>query len=82
MVDEDRALAHAGEARRLAERDFAQVVVVADAAHDEILALGCFLRRRGGLAAELRGPFLGLGGGAVVDRHVVAALVLRWPAIG
>jgi 3-hydroxyisobutyrate dehydrogenase len=82
VVDEDRALAHAGEGAVGPERHFAQVVVVADAAHDEVLAVRGFLRRLGGLAAKLGGPFLGLGGGAVIDRHLVAAFVLEMPGHG
>ena len=74
MIDEGRALLHAGEGAVGAERDRAQVVVVADAAHHEILALGGGLRRRGGLAAELVGPFLRLGRGPVVHRDLVATL--------
>ena len=77
MVDEDRALAHAGETAVGAERDFAQVVVIANAAHDEVLAGRGFLRRLGRLAAVLRDPFLGLGEGAVIDRHLVAAFGLE-----
>ena len=74
MVDEGRALLHAGEGAVSADRDRAQVIVVADAAHHEILAFGGGLRRRGGLAAELVRPFLGLGAGPVVHGHLVAAL--------
>ena len=44
VVDEHRALLHAVEGAVWAQRDFAQVVVVADAAHDEVLALGRRLR--------------------------------------
>ena len=49
MVDEDRAVLHAGEGAVGAERDRAQIVVVADAAEHEILALGGGL----GVGAEL-----------------------------
>ena len=77
VIDEDRALARAGEHAVLAEHHFAQVVVVADAGHDEILAFGRLPRRRRALAAELRDPFVGLGGGAVIDGDVVAALGLQ-----
>ena len=45
MIDENLALAHAGEGAIGAERDLAQVVVIADASHDEVLALGGGLRR-------------------------------------
>ena len=82
MVDENLALAHAGEGAIGAERDLAQVVVVADASHDEVLALGGGLRGSGGFAAILLDPGVGLGGGAVVDRHLVAAFVLEMPGHG
>ena len=62
-----------------AERDLAQVVVIADAAHHEILALGGLFRGPGALAAVLGDPFVGLGAGAVIDGDVVAALVLQMP---
>ena len=75
VVDEDGALLHAGKRAVGAERHRAQVVVIADAAHHEILALGGVLWRRGGLAAELVGPLLGLCCGAVVDGHLMAALL-------
>src|ERR1051326_933746 len=60
-----------------AEHHLAQVVVVADAGHDEVLARCGFLRRPGAPAAMLRDPFLGLGGGTVVDGDIVAALGLE-----
>ncbi|MGY4470659.1 hypothetical protein ACVWWK_006368 [Bradyrhizobium sp. LB9.1b] len=72
MVDEGRALFHAGERAVGADRDRAQIIVVANAAHHEILALGCSLRRRRGLAAKLVRPFLRLGRGAVVDGDLMA----------
>ena len=74
VVDEGRALLHAGKGAVGADRDRAQIVVVADAAHHEILALGGGLRGRGGLAAELLGPLLRLGRGAVVDGDLMATL--------
>ena len=79
MVDEHRALAHAVEGAVVAERHLAHVVVVADAHHHEVLAGRGLLRRRGFFAAVLRDPFVGLGGGAVVDGDLVAALVLEMP---
>ena len=79
VVDHDRALARAGEDAVLAEHHFAQIVVVADAGHDEILALGRLFRGRRAFAAVLRDPFFGLGGGAVVDRDLVAAFGLEMP---
>jgi hypothetical protein len=82
VVDKNLALAHAGEGAIGAESHFAQVVIVADAAHDEILALGRGFGRGSGFAAELRHPFLGLGGGAVIDGHLVSALGLEMPGHG
>src|SRR4051794_29714170 len=61
------------------ERDFAQIVVVADAGHHEILALRGSVRRRRGLATILLRPLLGLGSGAVIDRDLMAAFVLEMP---
>src|ERR1700730_535215 len=49
-------------------------MVVADAAHHKILAFGGGLRRRRGPSAELVGPLLRLGRGAVVHRHLMATL--------
>jgi hypothetical protein len=71
VVDEDRAAAHAREGAVRTGRDLAQIVVIADAGEDDLLAL-CRLGR--GLpepAAILRHPLLRLGGGAVVDRDLV-----------
>ena len=79
MVDDDRALRDAGEDAVLAEHDLAEIVVVADAGHDEVLALGRRLRRRRAAAAMLGHPLFRLGGGAVVDRDLVAAFRLEMP---
>ncbi len=79
VVDEHRALFHAGEGAVGTERHLAQIVVIADAGHDEILSFGCGFRRRRALAAILGDPFLGLGGGAIVDGDLVSALVLEMP---
>ena len=73
VVDEYGALFHAGEGAVGADRDRAQVIVVADAAHHEILTFGRFLRRRRGAPAEFVRPFLRLGAGPVVHGHLVAA---------
>ncbi len=73
MVDEGRAFFHAGERAVGAKRDRAQVIVVADTGHHEILALGGGLRRRGGLAAEFLGPCLGLGRRPVEYGDIMAA---------
>src|SRR3954453_1076587 len=82
MVDEHRALLDAAESAVRPERDLAQVVVVAHAAHDEVLAFGRGLGGRRAAPAELPDPFLGLGRGAVIDGDVVAALVLEMPRHG
>jgi hypothetical protein len=75
VIDKGRALLHARERTVGAEGDGAQIVVIADAAHHEILALGRGLRGRRRLAAELLGPLLGFCGGAVIDRDLVATLL-------
>src|SRR5262249_23278853 len=77
VIDEDRAFGNAVEGAVRPQRDLAQVVVVADAGHDEVLALGGGARRRRGTPAALRHPLLGLGGGAIVDRDLVTALDLE-----
>jgi hypothetical protein len=47
------------------------IIVVADAAHDKILALRGGLRRRRRLSTEFLGPCLGLGRRPVEDRYLV-----------
>ena len=74
VVDQDRALLHAGEHAVVAVDHRAHVVVVADAHQDEIAALRRLFRGGGGLAAVFLDPLGGLGRAAVVDRHVMAAL--------
>ena len=75
VIDKGRALLHARERAVGAECHAPQIVVVADAAHHEILALSRGLRGCRGLAAELLGPLLGLCRGAVIDGHLVATLL-------
>ena len=82
MVDEHRALAHAGEGAIGAERDFAQVVVVADAAHHEVLARAAAFGVAAVLPPNSVTHFSRLGGGAVIDRDLVAAFVLEMPGHG
>ena len=65
VVDEDGALAQPVKGAAVAERDLAQIGVVADTRHDEVLAVGGLLGRRGEAAAELGDPLLRLGGGAI-----------------
>ena len=74
MIDERGAFLHARKSAIGADRDGAQVVVVADAGHHEILAFGRGLWRRCGLALEFLGPLFGFGWRPVVHRHLVAAL--------
>src|SRR5262249_43634449 len=47
MVDEDLALAHAGESAIWPQGHFTQVIVITNAGHDEILALSSGLGGRG-----------------------------------
>jgi len=75
VIDEDRALLHPRQHTVIAIDDRADVVVVADAHHDEIAVLGGLARRGRVLAAVLLGPLLRFGRGAVVDGHVVAAFL-------
>src|SRR4029079_16677283 len=77
--DKYLALAHAGESAVWSERHLAQIIVVSHAGHHKILALGSSFRVWGRLAAMLFDPLLGLGGGAVVDGHLVPTLVLQVP---
>ncbi len=77
VIDEYCASGNAVKRAVCPERDLAQVMVVADAGHDEILTLGGGPRCRRRTPAELRHPLLGLGGGAIVDRDVVPALDLE-----
>ena len=72
MVDEDRAGLHAVERAGLAQRHGAQIVVIADASEHDIGALGRRARRRRGGGGEFLRETLGLGGGAVIDRHRMA----------
>src|SRR5215213_5389760 len=77
VIDKYRALLHPCKSAIGAERHFAQIVIVANAGHDEILAFGSLLRRWGPLAAVLRDPFLSLGSGAIVDGELMAAFALE-----
>ena len=71
VVDEGGALLHAGESAVRAEGDRAQVIVVADAAHHEILAFRGGFGGGCGLAAELLRPGLGFGRSPVENRDLV-----------
>ena len=65
---------HAGERAIGADRDGAQIVVIADAGHDKILAFGGGFRRRRGLVRRISRPIaFALAGGPVVHRDLVTA---------
>jgi hypothetical protein len=72
VIDEDRALGHAREGPVRASADLGEVVVVADAGHDEVGPRRGLARGRSRAALVFRGPGFGLGGGAVVDRHLMS----------
>ncbi len=74
VVNEDRAGFHPCEGAVVADGDRAEVVVISDAGHDEVLSFGSGLRRCCSAAAELFGPGFRLCAGAVVHRHLMAAL--------
>src|SRR4029453_12639900 len=82
VVDEHGAALDAVEGAIRAKRHLAQIVIVANAAHDEVLALGRGFGCRCAAPAVLCNPFLRLGRGAVVDGDVVATLVLEMPCHG
>ena len=72
VVDKDRALRHAVD-RAIGTGDHvAHTGIVADASQDNLLALGCLGRRRGGAAAVLGHPGLRFFGIAVINRDVMA----------
>ena len=75
VVDQDGAWLHSGKDAVGAGGDLAQVVVVADAGEDEIGVARRLRRRRRRCAAIDLGPAFRFGGGAVIDRHGMAALV-------
>src|SRR5262249_53139532 len=82
VINEHRPLTHAAIGAILAEGYFAQIIVVTHAAHDKVLALcGGFGCGRAA-AAKLRNPFLGLGGGAIINRKLIAAFVLEMSCHG
>ena len=66
VVNEHRALVHAVERAVGPERDLAQIVIIADAAHDEVLARGGRFGRRRAEAAVPSDPLFRLGRGTVV----------------
>src|SRR4029077_19475270 len=82
VVDEGGAFLHSRERAVRAKRDGTQVVVVADAGHDEVLAFGCGLRRRRVASLEFLRPCLGLGRRPVEDRYIMAALDDQMPCHG
>jgi hypothetical protein len=72
VVDEDGAGPEPCESAVCAQSDAAQIIVIADAGEDEVLALGDRARRHGEGAAEFGDPFLRLCRGAIIDRDGVA----------
>ena len=82
VIDDDGTLVRAGEDAILPQHHLAQIVVITDAGHDEVLARSGVLRRRRAFAAMLRDPLLGLGAGAVEHRDIMAALGLQMPCHG
>ena len=82
VVDEGGAFLHAGKSAIGADRDGAEVVIVADAGHDEILAFRGRLRRRCGLALEFLGPCLALAGVRLYTVTSWPPLATRCPAMG
>ena len=72
MIDEHGAAFHAAKGAGLAQRDGAQVVVIADAGEHEIGALGRRAWGRRGLAAKFVREASGFRRIAVIDRHRVA----------
>jgi hypothetical protein len=79
VVDEDGTLLHRGEGAVGTGGDRAQIIVIADAGEDEVLAFGSLGRRQRQLAAMLGHPLLSLCLGAVIDGDVMAALVSEVP---
>ena len=79
VVDENRPFLHRFEGAVRTCRHRTQIVIIADAGKDEILALGRLRRRYSEAAAVLANPLLGFRFGAVVDGDVVAALVPEVP---
>ena len=77
VVDEDGAGLQGFEGAALAGCHRAQVIVIADAAEDEVGAIGGLRRGWSRSAAELLSPFFGFRGRAVIDRHIVTALDLQ-----
>jgi hypothetical protein len=79
VIDQNGALLHAGESALRAQHHLAQIIVIADASHDEVLAFCTLFRCWRSLAAILCDPLVGLGGRAIVDSDVVPAFVLEVP---
>ena len=82
VVDEHGALLHAVKGAVRPECHLAQIVVVAHAAHDEVLALGSGLGRCCAAPAVLSNPLLRLSRGAVIHGDVMAAFILEMPGHG
>src|SRR3546814_17674667 len=74
VVDEDGILGHAGKGAIVAVNHRAQIIVVADAGHDQFGTGGCRLRTRGLPALVLCNPAVGFIRRAVPDRDLMARL--------
>ncbi len=82
VIDKNGAGLHARERAVGTDRDRAQVVIVADAGHHEILAFRRGLRRGGRLAAEFPGPGLRFCRVAIVHRDVMTTFGNEMPRHG
>ena len=71
VIDKNRARLHACKCTVRAQRDRAQVIVVADTAKHDVGLGGGFARRGGPGALEFGVPAVRLGFAAVVDRDLV-----------
>ncbi len=74
MVDESCALPHTRKCAVVAERDAAQVIVIANAGQHQFGAVRGFTWRTGCAAAVLGHPLFRFGKGAVIDGDVEAGL--------
>src|SRR5258705_8318267 len=80
MIDKNRSGLHRRESAVSANRNSAQTVVVANARHDEILAIGSSLHRRRGASAEFLRPCLRRR--AIEYRHLMTAFCNEMPCHG
>ena len=74
VVDKKAALGHAGKGALGAKDDATKVVIVTNAAKDDICLLSGLGGGRRSRSTKLGNPGLGLLGRSVVDRHAMASL--------